>query len=358
MRPLNPLTTLPAELPATAAAVTPSAEPGAVPFAPALDALLAALPTAATGMEGGEAPAAQRCDAPSFASTMQQTAALLESAVAAVLPPLEDADSAEAGEQAPDAAAPSSLLGLIGLIGQSPAAQALPPAPAVDAGTDPAREPFGADGRLPQPSISAGPVRSAAALPAIAAAEAADFAPNGEAVPLAAPAQTASTPRFGIDGAAPALPAPPTLRLPNGDVQQWQSPLLQALGDRIQLQLLARSEQAHIRLDPPQMGTVEIALRHEAGQLQVSLSASHGEVVRQLQQISEGMRWNLAQQHSGEVSVQVSASPAAATSAGREADARQGGSGQRQAPDRQQEQQPGRALRAEADGAAAPFALG
>jgi len=150
--------------------------------------------------------------------------------------------------------------------------------------------------------------------------------------------------------------APSPLAL-KGEPRQWQQPLLQALGDRLQLQIAGRSEQAVIRLDPPLLGQIEIAIRQQAGELQVRMNASHGEVSRQLQQISEGLRQDLVQRHSGEVTVLVSPGPRAADEArqaGREALAQQPqqqAQDQRQQPGRQQQEQqqeqagrPGRGL--------------
>ncbi|HAT33682.1 MAG TPA: flagellar hook-length control protein FliK, partial [Janthinobacterium sp.] len=54
---------------------------------------------------------------------------------------------------------------------------------------------------------------------------------------------------------------------------------------RIQLQVTRNSEQAVIRLDPPMLGRIDISIRHADGALQVTLSASNGEVLRQLQGI-------------------------------------------------------------------------
>jgi len=120
------------------------------------------------------------------------------------------------------------------------------------------------------------------------------------------------TPSLGL--AAAARPAAPDLllNLPEATPNAWQQPLLQALGDRLQLQLAARSEHAVIRLFPDQLGQVDIAIRHQGGGLQVQLSASHAEVQQQLQGLSEGLRHELLQRHSGEVSVQVAASAAPA----------------------------------------------
>ncbi len=145
--------------------------------------------------------------------------------------------------------------------------------------------------------------------------------------------------------AAPAMPQPVVAL--KGEAPQWQQPLLQALGDRLQLQIAARSDQAVIRLEPPMLGRVEIAIRQQAGELQVRIEASHDEVARQIQQISEPLRQGLVQRHVGDVSVQVVAQGAA----GREAEPR--GSAQQQAArdgqqqarqEQQQQRRPGRGL--------------
>jgi flagellar hook-length control protein FliK len=150
--------------------------------------------------------------------------------------------------------------------------------------------------------------------------------------------------------AAPQGEAPRTaaeaavLKLPNGEAAHWRQPLLQALGERLQVELGRGSERAVIRLDPPMMGSIEIVIRHEGGALQVQLSATHGEVLRQLQALGDSLRQELVHRQYAEVSVQVS-------DGSRDADGRQR---QRQ----QDEAAPGRAL-AEAEGeqGRAAFAL-
>jgi len=96
-----------------------------------------------------------------------------------------------------------------------------------------------------------------------------------------------------------------SVRLPAGDTSLWQRPLAQALGDRLQVQASQGIEQARIRLEPPALGRIEIVLRQEGNQLQVQLSASHADVVRQLQAMGEGMRQELSQKQGTQVSVQV-----------------------------------------------------
>lgn len=199
---------------------------------------------------------------------------------------------------------------------------------------------------------------AAAAAPAIAAtAKAAEPAPETDETTGALPQKVergsaGSEMPAAAPTAAPLRPvAAPALTLPTvalkGEGMQWQQPLLQALGDRLQLQIATRSDQAVIRLEPPMLGRVEIAIRQQAGELQVRIAASHDEVTRQIQQVSEPLRQSLVQRHVGEVSVQVVAQGAA----GREADAR-GGTQQQAARDgqqqerqeQQQQRRPGRGL--------------
>lgn len=130
------------------------------------------------------------------------------------------------------------------------------------------------------------------------------------------------------------------LSLP-GEGRAWQQPLLQALGDRLQVQIAARSEQARLHLEPPQLGRIEIEIRQQGGALQVQLSATNDEVRQQLRQISEPLRHDLVQRHSGDVSVQVGGASAGADARGRGDGLAQGQSQNGQSRDAQR--QPGRA---------------
>ncbi|HEY0585881.1 MAG TPA: flagellar hook-length control protein FliK [Pseudoduganella sp.] len=128
----------------------------------------------------------------------------------------------------------------------------------------------------------------------------------------------------------------------SGSPEQWQQPLRAALGDRLQLQLARNDERAVIRLEPPNMGSVEISVRHSGGSLQVNIAATHSEVVRQLNAIGDTVRQDLAQRQFGEVAVTVSSSNARSLA--------DGGQQQRQ-PQSEQQRQPGRALDGEEAGA-------
>ncbi|MGK5023570.1 flagellar hook-length control protein FliK [Janthinobacterium sp. RB2R34] len=149
-------------------------------------------------------------------------------------------------------------------------------------------------------------------------------------------------PGMTAPAAANALPAQGSdvIKL-NGPAQQWQEPLREALGERLQTQIGRNSEHAVIRLDPPMLGRIDISIRHAAGTLQVNVSASNPEVLRQLQGIGETMRTDLAQRQYTEVAVNISATPRSpAAQAFAEGDAR----GQRQPGRQQDEAAPGRAL--------------
>ncbi|MEZ0207331.1 flagellar hook-length control protein FliK, partial [Ideonella sp.] len=132
-------------------------------------------------------------------------------------------------------------------------------------------------------------------------------------------------------------------------------PLREALGPRLAWQADQRSEQAQLRLSPPQLGHIDIQIRHEGGSLQVQLSASHAEVARQLAQVSDGLRQDLSQRHAGEVRVQVSQGAANGSDFGQS-----GRQQQQQRATSDEAQAPGRAL-AEADAetgtATTPFRL-
>jgi flagellar hook-length control protein FliK len=121
-----------------------------------------------------------------------------------------------------------------------------------------------------------------------------------------------------------------------------QHKLLGALGERIHVQAKNGMQSAVIDLAPYMAGKVRIELRHEAGALQVRITASHAEVTQQLQAISEGLRQDLNNRQFNDVAVQISH--------GRHAD--HGGRGgqpqQGQDGEAPSQQSPGRALAADA----------
>ncbi|WP_431287139.1 flagellar hook-length control protein FliK [Roseateles chitinivorans] len=169
------------------------------------------------------------------------------------------------------------------------------------------------------------------------------------AMALAGPASSANAIGAAFADGGDAMGS--TLTLPAAR-EAWQQPLMQALGDRLQLQIAQRADSARLHLEPPQLGRIEIDIRQQGGALQVQLSASNDDVRQQLRQIAEPLRHELVQRHAGEVSVQV-ASGAQAAGDGRGRDgAAAGGQPQSNGQQRDAQRQPGRALHDEDQSAA------
>lgn len=100
-------------------------------------------------------------------------------------------------------------------------------------------------------------------------------------------------------------PAGPSMAAPAAvPVHQGAQPLLEALGQRIHLQQAQGVDVATVRLDPPQMGSLEIRIRQEGAGVQVYIQASHAEVGRQLGMLVDSLRQEL-QQRSSDASVTV-----------------------------------------------------
>lgn len=124
--------------------------------------------------------------------------------------------------------------------------------------------------------------------------------------------------------------------------------LVEALGERIEWQIRRGTERAQIRLDPPMQGQLEITVRRDGAGLQIHLSATHSDVVRQLHAISDSLRGDLSMRQAGDVTVTI------AQHAPREHDGR-GRQPQDNAPEAEG---PGQALaEAERDQAPQAFAL-
>ncbi|WP_439411890.1 flagellar hook-length control protein FliK [Enterobacter ludwigii] len=97
----------------------------------------------------------------------------------------------------------------------------------------------------------------------------------------------------------------PELKLANKN-SCWAEQLHSALGDRLQLQIQNQIQHATIRLDPPNMGKIDISMQVDNGRLQIHINASHGDVYRALQQVSNELRQTLADKNFIQVNVQVS----------------------------------------------------
>lgn len=90
-------------------------------------------------------------------------------------------------------------------------------------------------------------------------------------------------------------------------VQKGSQTLVQALAQRIQVQQVQGMDVATVRLDPPQMGSLEIRIRQDALGVQVQMHASHHDVARQLVGVAENLRQELLLR-SSDVTVTVASS--------------------------------------------------
>lgn len=202
-------------------------------------------------------------------------------------------------------------------------APAMPPAPAAPLAR-PAPAPMAVDVAANPSPPDAAPMRqdalplAAPALPAVEPADArpvpagADAAPAQPTAPaVAAPAAPASAPAPARVETAQWAPLP----LPAAEPARWGQQLRAALGERLALQSAHGMDRALIRLDPPQLGELTIDIRHQGGALSVQLTASHGEVARQLQGVGEAIRQDLSARQYAQVDVEVKSGGQGGTSA-------------------------------------------
>lgn len=125
--------------------------------------------------------------------------------------------------------------------------------------------------------------------------------------PVAAIGSVSAVASHDASAPLPVTSSERSLNLAQVPQAQWGERMIGALRDSVELQFRNGLQQATIRLDPAELGRVEIQVSHEAGRLHVQIQAGQGDVVRLLQQTSERLRQELAGQHFVEVSVQVGA---------------------------------------------------
>lgn len=132
--------------------------------------------------------------------------------------------------------------------------------------------------------------------------------------PLASATGAAPAPAEAVDGLAPAsastqqsTPAAAVERAIKlqGPEAKWGEQMLHALRDNVELQVQQRVQSTTIRLDPPELGSLEIFLSHESGRLNVQITASQADVARLLQSTSERLRQELVGQNFMHVNVGV-----------------------------------------------------
>ncbi|GGX82782.1 hypothetical protein GCM10011290_07860 [Vogesella alkaliphila] len=105
--------------------------------------------------------------------------------------------------------------------------------------------------------------------------------------------------------AAAAVPEWAPLPVEDGSASAQGGALHQLLAQRLAVQSSHGIDRALIRLDPPSFGSLEIALRHEGGHLTVQLTASNGDMARQLQGIGDLLRQELGNRQFQSVQLEV-----------------------------------------------------
>ena len=86
---------------------------------------------------------------------------------------------------------------------------------------------------------------------------------------------------------------------------QWGQQLVDVLKDKLELQVNHGIKQAHIRLDPPELGRLELTVRVEGDRLSVQLNVTNPAVREAMIQSMERLRMSLAPHHAGGVEVNV-----------------------------------------------------
>lgn len=86
---------------------------------------------------------------------------------------------------------------------------------------------------------------------------------------------------------------------------QWGQQLVSLLQDKVELQVNQQVKQAHIRLDPPELGRLELTVKLDGDRLNVQLNVTNPAVRDALIQSMERLRMSLAPHHAGGVEVNV-----------------------------------------------------
>lgn len=89
------------------------------------------------------------------------------------------------------------------------------------------------------------------------------------------------------------------------DQARWGENMLSTLRQQITTQIQSQQQQTTIRLDPPELGVLEIFLQHENGRINIQINANQSDVARMLQQTSDRLRNELVQQAFVEVNVDI-----------------------------------------------------
>lgn len=87
---------------------------------------------------------------------------------------------------------------------------------------------------------------------------------------------------------------------------KWGEQMMQVLQDRVTLQAQQNLQEAKIRLDPPELGKLDLLVRVEGDRLSVQINANTAATREALMQVSERLRTELQEQNFVHVDVNVS----------------------------------------------------
>ncbi len=90
-----------------------------------------------------------------------------------------------------------------------------------------------------------------------------------------------------------------------GEPDEWAGQLVSSLGERVRLQADNRQSLAYIRLDPPELGRLEIALRQEGDRLSIQIHTSNQSLREALQETREQLRQVLIPDFGAGVAVDI-----------------------------------------------------
>ncbi|MDO6705494.1 flagellar hook-length control protein FliK [Photobacterium sp. 1_MG-2023] len=96
-----------------------------------------------------------------------------------------------------------------------------------------------------------------------------------------------------------------SVKLPQGQQSKWGEQMMQVLQDRVQLQASQNLQEARIRLDPPELGKLDLTVRLDGDRLSVQIHANQTAVRDALVQVSERLRAELQDQNFVHVDVNV-----------------------------------------------------
>ncbi|WP_275629920.1 flagellar hook-length control protein FliK [Pseudomonas sp. 273] len=306
------------------------AAPGKDTPLPAVPAMGAGQQAAGTAARGGSEAAGEVL--PAFAAQLAKGAEATEDVPEAPSTPADPAAPQDLPPQ-PDpslGALPGAEQWLASMLGQREVTlQARDAGQAGDAASAPVSRAL--PGNLPLPQLPQGmaeappPPAQGQPLPSLALPAKTEEAPPAKAATAADELLHSQLDKLAGQVPSPAAPAPPNAPAVVNDAQplaashmperqlslqapaeRWGEQLLNALRDNVELQLRHNQQSAAIRLDPPELGRLEIYLSRDNAGLTVQIHAAQGDVARLLQQGAERLRQDIAGASQQPVEVQVS----------------------------------------------------